>query len=84
MEVGGAALDISVVDISAKVKTLFLVRLVIIAAFTFRGAGAVHVCCGLVEDHHVSILSDVLAEPHGLVATIPLRPPLLSQNRLYG
>lgn len=84
MEVGGAALDISVVDINAEVKTLFLVRVIVIAALTFRGTGAVHVCCGFVEDHHVSILSDVFAEPHGLVATLPLRPPLLSQNRLHG
>lgn len=80
----GAELDVSVVSIGAKVESLLLRVIIIIAALASRATGAVHVGGGLVEDHHVSLCPDVLTEPHGLVAALPLRPPLLSQDRPHG
>lgn len=80
MESWVAPLDVSVVYTVLEVKIRILVRVIIIAALASRGTGAVHVCSGLVEDHNVSLRPDVLAEPNGLVAALPLRPPLLSED----
>lgn len=74
-----AALDISVVVV--KVRILILVKVISIlsiAALASRGTSAV--CSRLVENYHISFRPNVLAEPYGLVAALPLRPPLLSQD----
>lgn len=84
MESQGAELDVNASFFRGVEAETLLVRVIIIAALTSRGTGAVHVGGGFVEDHHVSLRPDVLAEPHGLVAALPLRPPLLSQDRPHG
>lgn len=48
------------------------------AALAVPVACAIRVRGGQVEDHHVGLGADVLAEPHSLVAA--LRPPLLGQD----
>lgn len=82
----GAALDVGGARAQGVVQGIPAVapiRVLVLAAAVAAGvAGAVCVRAGRVEDHHVGLGPDVLAEPHGLVAA--LGPPLLGQDGPHG